>query len=219
MKTNIIHILIIAIILIAGWSLFTVLQDFYNADPKNFDNYSMIGKGKQYLPLTPESYSHQQKYPVYKVPSHIQTKITQSQSARNNVSYREVDNHLSVNTNQIISPTTNTSNRAKSNAFHSIQMTKSSPPDIDRTSKSLSKHRKMTANTDIANTTTLQSNIGSAFYRDDKVIKVYRNEANVYGRRGGKGDAKDFNAVPVGDGFYLLILMAALYTFFKIPKK
>ena len=66
MKTNIINTLIIAIILIAGWSVFTIIQDFNTSSSGNYPNYSVISKGKQYLPKAPENYSKQHNYPVYK---------------------------------------------------------------------------------------------------------------------------------------------------------
>ena len=70
MKTNIINTLIIAIILIAGWSLFTIIQDFNTSSSDNYPNYGVINKSKQYLPKAPENYSKQHNYPVYKEQQH-----------------------------------------------------------------------------------------------------------------------------------------------------
>lgn len=214
MKTNIIHILILAIILIVGWSLFTVLQDFSNRDSLKYDNYSTITKGKKYLPLTPEGYSRQQKYPVYTVPSHVQAQMNQDQLNNKSVPYSAVENGLAVNPNNNIN--------SASNSFNSIERVKHSSIAANRTSQSLSKNRKMSAPSDLSKTTTFNSNIGGSFSEGNRIIRAMRSAAdgNVVEQQGRKkGDKSPYNSVPVGEGLSLLFFMGALYALIKIYKK
>lgn len=217
MKTNIIHILIIAIILIAGWSLFTVLQDLYNVDSNKYDTYSMIGKGKQYLPLTPDVNSSQRKYPVYR-PAQYQhlSVIRNPQSTTITKSVVENDAYSISQTNYIdvensgVDPTlVNPSRRGQTSRSISMGLSKISKP--------FSKDLKINTERNIADASVSENTTGSTLSEGNGMMRVFGGDDEGDDIEGGGGIENDsfYNDVPVGDGIYLLIFMAMLYAIFK----
>lgn len=157
MKTNIINTLIIAIILIAGWSVFTIIQDFNTSSSGNYPNYSVISKGKQYLPKAPENYSKQHNYPVYK-------------EQQQGVARSTINNNIPAigSKNDLVDAST----LKKNNSSILISMTKGFL-------KALMGHND----------------------------KLSGNQSQNF-----------FIEIPVGDGFYLLLMMSIIYSLIKFRK-
>jgi len=215
MKTNIIHILIIAIILVAGWSLFTVLQDIYNNDSNKYDNYYIIGKGKQYLPLTPENYSGQRKYPVYKAPRQMQMPLANhTHSIRAKSTF--IDNNNSFNESDIANINIESANYSQSgiSSLKSGQSIRKSNIDVAKISRPFSKNLKSNTQRDLADTYSINNTSMSAVSESSGMMRAFGNEEEGDDIEGGGGIENDsfYNDVPVGDGLYLLIIMALLYT-------
>lgn len=203
MKTSIIHVLILAIVLVVGWSLFTVLQDIYSTDSQHKASYGLMSKGRQYLPLTPKGYSQLQKYPTYKVPSHVKDKMDQEISTPRNVTYRAKDNSLigGVNYNRGSIPTTS----------HSVSATLKS---IERLPSTINQNRSM------AMAMSDNNIVENDFTSDNRMIRTYRNAVGDNTQeRGRKIGRNSEHSIPVGDGLYLLLLMAGVYAIFKTRLK
>lgn len=228
MKTNIINILIIAILLIAGWSLFTILQDFNSSNPNKYSNYSMIGKSKQYLPLTPESYSSQRKYPVYKggtnqLRSNVRTNGNTNYSVNRSYDVSSVNSTInnsggaSVNYNKSISGTG--SQNGNSNAESKNLIAKSS-----RMVTPFSKSMKINTERNLAAASESSSNsIGGSSLSGGGtgMMKVFGGDEEGDAIEGGGGTENEnfYNDVPVGDGYFLLAIMSLLYAFVQGVKK
>lgn len=223
MKTNIIHVLIIAIILIAGWSLFTVLQDFYNDDSSKYDSYSVIGKSKQYLPIVSERYSSQRNYPVYKPAGQLKT----SGTVNNNRSLRKLssgDDYSSLSgmgsstfTNDVL----NSSKQSVVNSENTEQTTKTSFLGISRISRPFSKNIKVNAQRDLAVVSSTSNIEGSTLSGSSGMMKAFGNDDEGDDIEGGGGiENNDFyNDVPVGEGLHLLFFMSVLYIMYKMRRK
>ena len=182
MKTNIIHVLIIAIVLIAGWSLFTVLQDIYNDGSLKYDHYSVIGKSKQYLPIAPENYSNQRKSHVANHPEELNLPGNVSQTSRNRSTN---DDYISLSEGVASIDYNQTPNFTKQSLGYSGKISASVSP----------------------------GNSG--------MKKTYRNNDEGVAKKSGRGIKNQdiYNAVPAGEGLYLLFFMAILYTIGKMWKK
>jgi len=221
MKTNIIHVLIIAIILIAGWSLFTVLQDFYNNSDK-YDNYYMMGKGRQYLPLAPENYSSQRKYPVYKAARQIQMPSAgvQTVGKSNFVDVEGSNKSIAGNSVTNISWEKKETTRVRTNSLKSGQIRGNAPVISSNLSRPFSKGVKINTERDIADASGSNNISKSSSSESSGMMRVFGNEEEGDDIEGGGGIDNDnfYNDVPVGDGLYLLILMAILYSLFMMHR-
>lgn len=215
MKTNIIHVLIIAIILIAGWSLFTVLQDFYNNSDK-YDNYYMMGKGRQYLPLAPENYSSQRKYPVYKAARQIQMPSVgvQTIGKSNLVDVEGSNKSIAGNTVTNISWEKKGTTRLGANSLKSGQIRGNTPVISTNISRPFSKGMKINTQRDIADASGSNNISTSSSSESSGMMRVFGNEEEGDDIEGGGGIDNDnfYNDVPVGDGIFLLIFMTILYS-------
>lgn len=215
MKTNIIHVLIIAIILIAGWSLFTVLQDLYNNSDK-YDNYYMVGKGRQYLPLTPENYSSQRKYPVYKAARHLQMPSAGVQSIKrsNFIDTEGKNNSIAANSIANIDLETSESPKSGINRLESGSIRGNSTVISSNTTRLFSKGMKINTQRDIADASGSKSITESSSSEGSGMMRVFGNDEEGDDIEGGGGIENDnfYNDVPVGDGIFLLIFMAVMYS-------
>ncbi|MEA4981547.1 MAG: hypothetical protein VB066_02410 [Paludibacter sp.] len=214
MKTNIIHVLIIAIILIAGWSLFTVLQDFYNNSDK-YDNYYMMGKGRQYLPLAPENYSSQRKYPVYKAARqiHMPSVGVETIGKSNFVDVEGSNNSIAGNSVTNISWEKKETTRMGANSLKSGQIRGNAPVISSNISRPFSKGMKINTERDIADASGSNNISKSSTSESSGMMRVFGNDEEGDDIEGGGGiDNENFyNDVPVGDGIFLLIFMTVLY--------
>ncbi len=68
MRTNILHALLVAFILIAGWTLFTIYQDI-NISQGGFNRQTVMVHGRNYLPLSSPAQLPERRLPVYKPPT------------------------------------------------------------------------------------------------------------------------------------------------------
>ncbi|MEA4935219.1 MAG: hypothetical protein VB102_01110 [Paludibacter sp.] len=222
MRTNIIHVLIIAIILIAGWSLFTILQDIYNTDATKYRSYSVVGKSKQYLPLIPQNYSGQRKYPVYKPSS---STLSQSRYSRVNghVSLPQINeeelfvNEMNYNV-QLRSESDQLSQNAKKvsqNSSRNIAET-----SMSRMVKPFSRSMAVDTRRNIADASVSIEGTSGSMSEGSGMMRIFGNEEEGDAIEGGGGtdNYKFYNDVPVGDGLYLLVLMAVFYGLFKALK-
>jgi hypothetical protein len=224
MKTNIIHVLIIAIILVAGWSLFTVLQDFYNDDSSKYDNYSVIGKSKQYLPILSDDYSNQRNYPVYKPAAQLKTPETiNNNRSLSKLSTDDDYSSFSVTGNSTYNnEVTNSSKQSVVNSVNPGQTTKTSFLGMSRVSRPFSKDIKDNAQRDLAVASTSGNISGSALSGSNGMMKAFGNDNDEGDAiEGGGGIENDdfYNDVPVGEGVYLLFFMAVLYVMYKMRRK
>jgi hypothetical protein len=223
MKTNIIHVLIIAIIFIAGWSLFTILQDFYNDDPFKRDNYSVIAKSKQYLPIVSESNSGGRNYPVYKPSGQLKTPGT----VYNKRSMRKPltdDGYSSITGMGAPTYTNNVLNASKPSVINSgntEQTTKISILGMSRISKPFSKNMKVNDQRDLAVASSANNISSSPITGSSGMMKAFGNDDEGDAIEGGGGiENEDFyNDVPVGDGLYLLLFMSVVYILYKMRRK
>lgn len=217
MKTNIIHVLIIAIILIAGWSLFTVLQDFYNNSNKH-DNYYMMGKGRQYLPLIPDNYSNQRKYPVYKAARHLQMPSAGVQSIKrsNFIDDEASNNSIAGNSITNIDLQTQESSGSGVSSLESGKIRGISTMISSNTTRPFSKGMRINAQRDLADASGLNNITESSSSESSGMMRVFGNDQEGDDIEGGGGIENDnfYNDVPVGDGVFLLIFMALLYSMF-----
>ncbi|MDO9633587.1 MAG: hypothetical protein Q7J05_00910 [Paludibacter sp.] len=187
MKTNIINTLIIAIILIAGWSLFIIIQDFNTSSSVNYPNYGVISKGKQYLPKAPENYSKQHNYPVYK---------GQQQGMAKSTYINNKPAIVSKNSNYDVSEST--SSLKYSDVIVSMGKTNiDSKKDLVDASTPKKNYRNMLIST--------STGLLKAFISD--------NEGG-----GGNENQVFFIEIPIGDGFYLLLMMLIIYVLMKFRK-
>jgi len=224
MKTNIIHILIIAILLIAGWSLFTILQDFNNSNPDNYDNYSMIGKTKQYLPEAPASYTSQRKYPVYKGSNQLS-----NQNTNRNVNY-SANKMSGVSTgNSKINSVGGMTGESGQSFSRSEKQPDGNNTDIKRPGMGVSqmatpfsKNMKINTERDLAVASNTKSISGSSLSGGSGMMKVFGggdDQGDDLEGGGGNENENFYNDVPVGEGYYILIFMSVLYLLYKMRKK
>lgn len=220
MKTNIIHVLIIAIILIAGWSLFTILQDFYNTDTNAYRNYNVVGKSRQYLPLSPQDYySGQKKYPVYK-PSVSAVAQRVNYEGNGSLSLNAKDEGYTVNeinydvqrgngTGQLRQINNRTAERR-----NNLVSEKPSSQMIKPFSKSM--NIDATRNIADASVSSSSSSTAASVSEGNSMMKVFGNddEGDAIEGGGGTDNQNFYNDVPVGDGTLLLVLMALLYSMY-----
>lgn len=216
MKTNVIHVLIIAIILIAGWSLFTMLQDFYNTDTNAYRNYSVVGKGRQYLPLNPQDYSGGKKYPVYKPSSSVVARRDFS-DGNGSLSLKTKDEAYVVNEVYYEIQRGNESGKLRS-------MDKRNPENDNNLSlkrsnsqmmKPFSKSMNIDARRNIADASVSSTTSGSVS-EGSSMMRVFGNdeEGDAIEGGGGTDNPNFYNDVPVGDGMLFLFIMLMLYSLY-----
>ncbi len=225
MKTNIINTLIVAIILIVGWSLFTVLQDFSAAKKNNYNNFSVIGKSKQYLPIAPENYSSQRNYPVYKGTNRIGTGTPVSRQPAT-VSGKSILDNAATSTTMIRggSPIGSSdraivaSRKQIENTNLNFQRQNIANPTI---STPFSKSMKIDADRNLAVASAPKSISGSNLSSAGSgMMKAFGggDEGDDFEEGGGNENQNFYNDVPVGDGFFLLLLMSIIYFLIKFRK-
>ena len=208
MKTNIIHVLIIAIILIAGWSFFTILQDFYNADTSVNRNYSVVGKSRQYLPHNPGEYSGRRKYPVYKPSA---SDLTQGR-------YYQQGNSLSLKRESKEGSAIYETNFDALRGIESGQLSQTkkrysessvlSSMSVSGRLKPIPEIKSVDETLRFSSETTgsVNAEISSMMHSSGNEKKGNAIE------RGGRRDKKNFRSdIPVGDGSLLLVIMVLFY--------
>jgi hypothetical protein len=221
MKANILHTLIIAILLISGWTLFTVFQDLTTSNPEGYSKMSLIGKTSQYLPVVPEKNysSSSREYPVYKGTTRV--------SNANGNSYRKISS-------SDIKSTGVNSGMLSSTSISDVQIVKTdkqvdvNPQEITPTAKSGSNMVKP-----FSKTTTIDPNRNIAMNSSSTDLAVAGGSSDKTGLRrvfggddegddiedGGGNENEDYyNDMPVGDGLYLLLFMSFIYFVIKFKK-
>jgi len=210
MKTNIIHILIIVIIFISGWSLFTVMQDFYSTDALKQDTYSVINKTKLYLPLTPEDYSNQRIKPSGKLNPAINGQIDKANiSKENNITLNEEFVNYNIQAGNGLNQSVAGGKKQSKNFSPKTKTSSLRKMDIFKKNNYYSKR-------DIADASVSTVINGSSKAGSDGMMKVFGNDKEGDAIVGGSGNNNFFyNDVPVGEGTYILIFMSFLYLLFK----
>jgi hypothetical protein len=215
-------------ILIAGWSLFTILQDFYHIDEGRYTNYSVVGKGKQYLPLNPQNYSGQRKYPVYK-PSYSASSQMKQSNVNGKVSLSNVhDKDLLINEINYDVQYRNGSGKSSLNAGNITdnkfkEVARTTPVEMSRMALPFSKSMNIDAKRDIADASipSTSNGYGSSASVGSGMMRAFGNgeEGDAIEGGGGTENQYFYNDVPVGDGYFLLMIMSLLYFFYKAFRK
>lgn len=218
MKANILHTLIIAILLISGWTLFTVFQDFTSSNPEGYSKLSLIGKTSQYLPVVPEkNYSENRNYPVFKGSG----KVT------NNTSYKRISTSDLKNSgvNSGVLGSSSIADVEINKAYSEIQ---ANPQVITTGSKTgtnmvkpFSKTTSIDPNRTIAmNATSLDASNTNGTSDKTGLRRVFGDDDDGGGFEDGGGEENEdyYNDMPVGDGLYLLLFMSLIYFVVKFKK-
>jgi len=220
MRANILHTLIIALLLIVGWTAFTLLQDFVTPNPEGYSKMALLNKSSQYLPIVPEkTYDIKRDVPQYKP---IASKGTKSSGGGvyvapvNEINATQtVMNQSQLSINQGRSTVINSDvNQAKGvsgsnlsgNAQMSVPFSKSS--GISQPGMLAMNNTKSTAEAGMYAS-------GSGGMR-----KAFGDDEGDDLEGGGGDENEDYyNDMPVGDGMHILLLLALVYVVFKFFKK
>lgn len=235
MKTNIIHTLIIAIILVAGWSLFAVFQDFMNSGTA-YTQRSFLGKSKEYLPLLPDEDLGRKNYPVYRGSGRMTKNSYNKPGLKSNnllspesmsvgngggdIAYADNGRATeSADKMNSYSPAYTGRERAAANAGVERQSLKATPISAPF-SKSL-KPEEVKITGDVGNASGSVAETSMLSGGNSGMQKVFGGDQEGDDLEGGGGIENEdyYNDMPVGDGLWLLLLMAAFYAALKILRK
>ena len=226
MKTNIIHVLIVAMILVAGWSLFIVIQDVSSVDPGKNDRYHVIEKSKQYLPKASESVSRKTNYPVYK---------GASRQGASSAYYNRYQVGTTANSSFEITPANQGSgvtggvigrdraivaNRRQSqNGQVDFRRQNIMSPNV---STPFSKNININPDRNIADASIVNKTIsGSSLSSGNGIMKVFGggDEGDDFEMGGGTENQNFYNDVPVGDGLMIMMFFGFLYAILMLKKQ
>ncbi|MDD2284944.1 MAG: hypothetical protein PHQ11_06040 [Paludibacter sp.] len=227
MKTNIIHVLIVAIILVVGFSVFTIIQDISSSGDIRYDKDRMLVVGKQYLPKTPDNYANQTKFPVYKGANRnklatIKNKVKNPGTLEERSSFEITTNYSNYNATggiMVKNKAIVASGRKAENVHvdynrHNFISSNIATP--------FSKNVSINSERSIADASLEGSNLagGGMLQGSDAMLKAFGgdDEGDDFEIGGGTENEDFYNDVPVGDGLYIMLMLALIYAFIKVRK-
>jgi len=229
MKTNIIPILIVAVILIVGWSLFTVIQDLSYSDSGVYDREIMIVKSKQYLPKSSDTNSRKHNYPVYKVPNRAGTSVNNINKSKQvpvsqNFSFEvnSINQGIGVTGGVLGKDRAIVANRRQTeNTNVDFRRQNLISPNL---SSPFSNNMRVNLDRNLADGSLSSANaIGSGLSSGggSVIMKAFGgdDEGDDFEMGGGTENESFYNDVPVGDGLLIMLLFALVYAIFKLRKQ
>jgi hypothetical protein len=220
MRANILHTLIIAMLLIVGWTVFTLLQDFVTPNPEGYSKMALLNKTSQYLPIVPEkTYDIKRDVPQYKPVA------SRGGKSSGGSAYVAPVNEI------------NTSQSVLSQSQLSINQGKSSVSNVDVKQKTGISGSNPSGNVQMAvpfsktsgvsqpgmlamNNVKPTSEAGMSASGSGGMRKAFGDDEGDPIEGGGGDENEDYyNDMPVGDGMHILLLLALVYIIFKFFKK
>lgn len=220
MRSNVLQTLLVAFILIVGWTLFTIYQDL-TSKPGGLNHRTIIQHSRQYLPLMPgvDSPSTTKSLPVYKpaAGSDIANKRTSSRNSGSLFSSSAFDiSQPSAIGGGVLQDQHSMGNSGRSNADKASSVY----PTITFQPFSRRAGGGVTALLD-RNTETNQAGGASAslFGEETRYKALGPNDDDPFEQGGGNENLDAYNDVPVGEGIFFLILLLVLYTALLFKRK
>lgn len=226
MKNNVLNTLIIAFILIAGWTLFTVWQDLSNTNGVGGTN-TFLSHGRNYLPVIPNAGSENRNLPVYKGPG---ASVSVGRTHQSGSTYSGGKNLFSSSAFDISQPSAimNSGVIESGNAYGTVSRRSAQSGSQNIPSFSLPSPRGLfsrnnnsglIAKDETEKSSSSQTSISGSSLAGGGPMKVFgEGEGDPLEGGGGNENLNEYNdnpEVPVGGGLFVLMAFAGMYILFR----
>jgi hypothetical protein len=229
MRSNVLQTLLVAFILIVGWTLFTIYQDITNV-PGKLNRGVIVQRTKMYLPLpaNSDSQSLNRTYPVYKPSAGNDSKgyirnnsVTNSPNGGSlfSSSAFDISNSSAGNSTASMMDQPVQGNFGRNKATGSNAST--AYPAISIQPFSRKGNGGLTALLDRNSESNDLSGPNASLSGSEPRFKAFGdpNDDDPIESGGGNENPNAYNDVPVGEGIFFLLFLLVLYAAFIITKK